>query len=55
MANDKIVKRIQYAIKIKLASPLCIASGSSEMTDKDVQRNAQGEVFIPFRPLFVRA
>lgn len=47
MKNYKITKRIQYAIKIRLSSPLCIASGNSEETDKDVQRNAKGEVFIP--------
>ena len=47
MENNKVIKRIQYAVKIKLVSPLCIASGYSEITDKDVQRNAEGEVFIP--------
>ena len=47
MENARIIKRIQYAVKIRLCSPLCIAGGDSEVTDRDVQRNADDEVFIP--------
>lgn len=45
--NKKIIKKIQYAIELKLASPLCVSGGLDDNTDSDVQKNAYGEPFIP--------
>lgn len=44
---NKIVKRIYYAVEIRLRSPLALSSGENEATDMDVLRNSRGEAFIP--------
>lgn len=36
-----------YALRIEVASPICVSSGVAEYTDSDVMRNGDGEVFIP--------
>lgn len=45
--SSKIIKRILFGIKVKLASPLCVSNGLDELTDNDLQRDFDGEVFIP--------
>lgn len=45
--SSNIEKRVYYAIPITLASPLCISNGMDDITDADVLRNGNGEVFIP--------
>lgn len=44
---NKIIKRNYYAVEIRLKSPLALSGGENELTDMDVLRNSQGEVFIP--------
>lgn len=44
---SQLKKRIYYAAEIYLESPLCIASGEEEYTDKDVIRDWDGAPFIP--------
>lgn len=45
--NRPIKKRILFGIRMELKSPLCVSSGEDFYTDSDVQRNFEGEVFIP--------
>ena len=47
METNEIVKRIYYAVKLQLVSPLCVSSGEEINTDSDVMRNWDGECFIP--------
>lgn len=44
---SKLVKRIYYAVRLKLETPLCISNGENELTDCDVIRTWDGEPFIP--------
>ena len=47
MADSRIRKRKYYAVSIILASPLCVSNGNDYKTDKDVLKNACGEIFLP--------
>lgn len=44
---NRIVKRIYYAVELQLRSSLAISSGEDGITDMDILRNRNGEVFIP--------
>lgn len=42
------IKSCKYiAIRVKVASPICVSSGVADYTDSDVMRNGDGDVFIP--------
>lgn len=45
--NHKIEKRKYIAVTVKLISPLAVSSGENLYSDADVQRNGDGEVFVP--------
>lgn len=45
--NHKISKRKYIAVTMKLLSPLAVSSGKSLYSDADVQRNGNGDVFVP--------
>lgn len=47
MANRKVVCYIQYAIKLVVKSPLCVSGGADDVTDRDVQKDFDGNPFIP--------
>lgn len=47
MANKKVICYIQYALKLGIKSPLCVSGGTAEMTDCDVQKDFDGNPFIP--------
>lgn len=42
-----IVERTYYAVEVSLESPLCVSGGTSEVSDSDVLRNGNGELFVP--------
>lgn len=45
--SNGIKKRIIFGIEIVTSAPLCVSSGHDEVTDNDLQRNFDGEVFVP--------
>lgn len=47
MENRNVVCYIQYAIKLAVKSPLCVSSGEDDMTDQDVQKDFDGNPFVP--------
>lgn len=47
MGNKKVISYVQYALKLKLKSPLCISGGVKDVTDSDVQKDYDGKPFIP--------
>ena len=44
---SKILKRKVLYIKVQFISPISVSSGEDELTDSDVLRNFDGEIFIP--------
>lgn len=44
--NKPILKRVYYALKVELASPLCASNGNDENTDRDILINANGDYFL---------
>lgn len=42
-----ITERIYYYIKLETLSPLSIGNGNDELTDHDLIRDSQGNIFIP--------
>lgn len=47
MKNRSIILRKYYALRVELASPLCISGGDDDDTDADVLVNGSGEAFVP--------
>ena len=47
MENKKVISYVQYALKLKVKSPLCVSGGADDMTDCDVQKDFDGNPFIP--------
>lgn len=45
--KSRLMKRIYYGLELSLETPLCVSSGESEMTDKDVLKDWEGKPFIP--------
>lgn len=47
MTNKKVVSYIQYALQLRVKSPLCVSGGADDATDCDVQKDFDGNPFIP--------
>lgn len=47
MTNKKVVNYIQYALQLRVRSPLCVSDGLDDATDCDVQKELEGNPFIP--------
>ncbi|MBR2046580.1 MAG: hypothetical protein IJ958_10700 [Agathobacter sp.] len=45
--KNKITKRIVYSVELTLDAPLCVSSGEKNYTDTDVQRDFDGNPFVP--------
>ena len=47
MANKKVIRYVQYALRLGVKSPLCVSGGADDVTDCDVQKDFDGRPFIP--------
>ena len=45
--SNKIQKRVYYAVRIRLCSPLNITGSESAFSDSDIIRNGEGALFVP--------
>lgn len=45
--SSRVTKRTYYIVHFKLASPLCVSSGTGDIADNDLMLDGEGKPFIP--------
>lgn len=45
--KNGVTQRYYFCINIRLESPLCVSSGENEYTDRDLERDFNGNPFVP--------